>query len=258
MKSRKTTGKALRRKINGLLCIIMAGTLLGGCSLQIGSREVALFNSASDSSTDRNSSADDTLAEEAEETIPDFEIHGLQCNVKDDTEYSYVTMTKEDSSKTTVGKASFTNHLIFSSDAAHPAKENYEWHTIDLTVLFSDENALENGFSVGLSFEDYYNCTLFDNSSNWDETGHNHFTVIDNKTEYSSCELYYDSEVSDWTSEDTCTFRATIHVLLPVHYSGFVIALYNKRLEWPEGSSIYDIADKDTLFYRIVTPADPS
>lgn len=233
------------RPIQMIFTSILCGLLVSGCSVNIGAKETA--------SSDLAANIQETEVAPEPEKLPDFEANNLSCDVAWNTEYEYVTMTKEDETKTTIGKATFTNHKTFSSDTAHPAHEGYAWHTFDLSILFDDENAVENGFNVGLTFDDYYDCTLYDESSHWDEQNHNHFTVHagDDDAEYSDCELYFDADYTDWTEEDTLTFSASFSVLLPVDYDGFVVGLYNKQIDWPDEKHIYEVVDQDSLFLRL-------
>ena len=71
----------------------------------------------------------------------DFEKYGLEC-VELNRIYDYTTQCYDDISQNTTAKLVYTNYQIFDSDEGHEAKEGYEWHTVDIILLFNDEASI--------------------------------------------------------------------------------------------------------------------
>ena len=193
-------------------------------------------------------------ATEGEILTAAFEEHGLKINVlKLDTEYDYVTICSADASKKTVGKLSVSDYRVFAGDEKHPALEGYEWHAVTVSIRFSDENAWRYGMGVKTCQENYYDISGWDESSTRLEKERMiQYTCNFNGVEYTEC-LYDDScmmNFSEWVNKEcVCTFERYFRV--PVGFDGAVIGIYNYAIEWGEGQYIYDIADENTLFFRL-------
>ena len=190
---------------------------------------------------------------EGEALTAAFEEHGLVINVTElDTEYDYVTACYSDNSKQTVGKLAISNYRVFESDETHPALDGYEWHAVTVTVRFDDENAWNYGCNLNTCHENYYDIVGRDESETELKDKMYQYTVNYNGVDYTEC--LYDGGIeyvwSEWVDKAcTCTFD--LHVRVPVGYDGVVQGFRNSGVEWGEGQYIYDIADENTLFFRL-------
>lgn len=193
-------------------------------------------------------------ATEGEALTAAFDEHGLVINVTElDTEYDYVTACYSDETKQTVGKLMISNYRVFAGDETHPALDGYEWHAVTVTVRFDDENAWNYGASVQTCRENYYDIVGWDESSTHLEAEKMfQYTVNFNGVDYTEC-LYEDGGEytwSEWVDKAcTCTFERYIRV--PVGYDGIVLGFYDSAIEWGDGQYIFDIADENTLFFRL-------
>lgn len=156
----------------------------------------------------------------------------------------------------TIGQATIADYQTFSSDETHEEKEGYEWKTVEMRVLFSDENANKYGIMVGgPTHEDYYDIDGHDLSLKKQEDGSVTFHVNWDGTEYTECCCKIISGGwGEWAGENPdafVTFSAEMEFLLPEGYDGIVLSLYDKTKDWKDGMHIYDIADENTLFFRL-------
>lgn len=182
-----------------------------------------------------------------------FEEHGLNINITElDKEYDYVTVCYSDKSKETIGKLTVSNYRVFDGDEAHEALEGYEWHAVTVTVRFDDENAWNYGCNLNTCHENYYDIVGRDESETELNDKMYQYTVNYNGVDYTEC--LYDGGIeyvwSEWVDKAcTCTFD--LHVRVPVGYDGVVQGFRNPGIEWGEGQYIFDIADENTLFFRL-------
>ena len=182
----------------------------------------------------------------------DFETYGLTINVEEGVTYDYVTACYEDSSITTVGHATFSDYRIIEEDAelGLEKKEGYEWRTVHVSIVFDDENAYNYGMFVGQCLENYYDIEGWDNSSEYDEdTNMLHYVVNYHGTEY-EITVFYTEEWLGWVDR-TNTYEYDVYVNVPIGYDGYVQGLYDKKTSWEDGMNIYDVADDNTLFFRM-------
>lgn len=189
---------------------------------------------------------------EGEPLTASFEEHGIVINAEEGNTYDYVTVCYENTSKTTVGHAAFSDYRIVEEDAelGLEKKDGYEWHIVHISVMFDDSNANYYGVSVGTCQENYYDIEGWDGSSRYDEeTDRSYYMVNYNGTDYECC-LIFDDEWSEW-SGNKITYNVNYYVNVPVGYDGVVVGLYNKQHTWEDGMYIYDIADEDSLFFRM-------
>lgn len=190
----------------------------------------------------------------------DFEKYNLtEHMVELDKEYDCVTMCYDDSSYTTVGKLFFSNYQTFAYGTPEksgnftlntdlPEKAGYEYKVLDITITYSDENALKYGEYVGMCWENNYDIVGFDDSWQNRDDGWTQFTVNWNGTDYTECMFSY---VGEWLSDsDADIYNGMCIVRVPVGYDGFVIGLYNRKVERGEGQYIFDVDNTDTIFFR--------
>ena len=191
---------------------------------------------------------------EGEALTAAFEENGLTINVTElDTEYDYVTACYPDETKQTVGKLTISNYRVFEGDETHPALEGYEWHAVTVTVRFDDENAWNYGCGIETCRENYYDVVGWDESStHLEEESMYQYTVNFNGVDYTEC-LYEDSGEYTWSEwvDKACTCTFERYIRIPVGYDGIVLGFYDSSIEWGDGQYIFDIADENTLFFRL-------
>ena len=192
-------------------------------------------------------------ATEGEPLPADFETYGLTINVEEGVTYDYVTACVEDSSKTTVGHATFSDYRIIEEDAelGLEKKEGYEWRAVHVSTVFDDENARKYAVLVQYDFGDYYDIEGAENSYEYDygETTNEHYVANYHGTEY-EITLFYTHKWLGWVN-GTNTFESDVYVNVPIGYDGVVYVLSNSKVLWEDGMYIYDMADDDTLFFRM-------
>lgn len=192
----------------------------------------------------------------------DFEKYDLAKYLMElDQEYDYKTLCNDDLAYATVGKAKFSNYRTFDSDETHPAKEGYEWKTVDITLSVGDENAYNYGISSSFRDEDYYDILKHDSTAQDDEAGMFHFTVNWNGIDYTECCGIFETEgwggwtdntnpiYEDWELINILQCRES--VLVPTGYDGFVWGVINKAVESESEQYIYELDNTDSLFFRM-------
>lgn len=190
--------------------------------------------------------------------------------------FSYVTTCYQNRSKKTIGALYLSNYRIFPSDETHQAVDGYEWRAFDVQIDFSDENAQRSGMFVKECYENYYAIEDWDSSSS-ELTGTPWEYLLDGKNVYSSrCyAVSYHGETfpvaiigegdghsgwhtrkneEDGTIIDVDTWSISYYVCVPTGYDGVVIGFYDGGTEWKDGMYIYDVADENTLFFRLGSP----
>ena len=207
-----------------------------------------------------------------------FEEHGLVINTTAREEpYDYITGCYENSTKQTVGKLYISNYRIFESDDTHAAVDGYEWRAVDMRVEFSDENSFNYGYSVRPCRENYYDIESWDDYSTdaydtvWSylhEISDDCFiTVVNyNGTDFPCAFSGENNACSDWvatsqtdkngntTTVYSSTWSASFYACVPEGYDGVVVGLRDNRIQWEDGMYVYDVADGNTLFFRMGNP----
>lgn len=162
--------------------------------------------------------------------------------------YDYVTVCVQDSNFKTVGQATVTDYQTFASDDIHEEKEGYEWKTVTVQLVFSDKNAQEYGVSTGNLFEDYYDIIGHADSMVYEKNSAT-FTANWNGQEYTECRMILNDE-GGWNG-NVLTIEQTYEWLLPIGYDGAVVGVRDNFIPWEQGIYIFDVANDDTLFFRL-------
>lgn len=189
---------------------------------------------------------------EGEPLTPDFVAYDLPLMALD-TPYDCNLTCYNDPSKTTVAKVTASDYRIFESDETHPAKEGYEYRQVNITICCDDENANNygvNGFFTRI--ENYYDILSLDNSSvNNDE---NNTVTFDVDYNGETCECVYaeDCGFDPWVGQTLIGhYIATVQV--PVGFDGAVVGAYDRAIEAPDGSHIFDIYQEGRfLLFRMM------
>lgn len=143
---------------------------------------------------------------------------------------------------TTIGKLTWENYRVFESDETHEAVEGYVWHSVTVTILFSDRNAQKYGFIVQSALDDYY-WVASENGNGYTDQ----FTVSYRGALYDQCLMAngYGS-VSEWV-DDACTYTAEFAWRVPVGYDGHMILFYNAEEDLGE---LLRNGDASVLIFR--------
>ncbi len=144
------------------------------------------------------------------------------------TTYDYVTSCYI-SGYTTVGKLTWENYRVFTSDQNHVGEDGYEWHAVTVKIVFSDRNAQKFGFIVQSALDDYY----------WLASEHANgymdwFSVSYYGEVYDKCMMANSrGAVSDWV-DGSCTYTAEFAWRVPVGYDAHLLLFYNAELDLQE------------------------
>lgn len=181
-----------------------------------------------------------------------FEEHGLKINVTaGETPYPYVTNCYSQPDKKTVAKLFVSGCTVIPSDETHEALEGYEWRSMSARILFDDDNANLYGMNVKTCTENYYDIEGWDASSHEISEGVKGYSVNFGGVDYTECRYISTGLVfSEWVDR-TRWVTITVDVRVPIGYDGVVIGFHDASIEWNEGQFIYDIADENTLFFRM-------
>lgn len=207
-----------------------------------------------------------------------FVEHGLVINTTVREEpYDYITGCYKNSSKQTVGKLYISNYRIFESDDTHAAIDAYEWRAFDVKIEFTDKNAYDYGYSCDKCRENYYDIESWDGYTTdvygtlWEYLAGISDDCIISVVNYNGmdfpCAFSEENSVcSKWvitsqTDKDgnttpvySSTWSASYYACVPKGYDGVVVGFYDSRIQWKDGMYVYDIADGNTLFFRMGNP----
>lgn len=182
---------------------------------------------------------------------PDFERCGLACDMVEGAEYEYRTCCGDRLKSPATGTVRVENYRIYASDETHPAREGYEWRSLDLVVTFRNQLVRDYGVTVGLCREDYYTIRLHDESGEQlKEDGSAMRTLCSFHGEELPEELYYESVWEPWRDGER-VLNVRYDLLVPAEYDGAVLGVRDATREWGEGEYIYDVADESSLFFRL-------
>lgn len=126
---------------------------------------------------------------------------------------------------TTVGKLTWDNYRVFASDDSHEAVEGYQWHSVTVSIVFSDRAAQRYGFIVQSALDDYFWVASQEGNGYTDS-----FTVNFYGQLYDQCLMDNGyGVVSDWV-DGACTYTAEFAWRVPVGYDGHLILFYNAAM----------------------------
>ena len=173
--------------------------------------------------------------------------------------YAYTTACAKDETKSTTAEATVTSYEIFESAEGYAAEEGYEWRVVKMEVRFYDENTGKYGCSIQPNFTDYYNATLFDDTSEVVKETDSYeayaATVIHNGQEADVYVYWNYLQWSDWytgaAGNDEVICYLQWDFLVPVGYDGCVAGLQDYSLEMPDGTYITDYDPTNFLLFRL-------
>ncbi len=199
--------------------------------------------------------------EDGEPLTPGFVKHGLDINCKLGKEYDYTTMVYEADDIYTVGKACFDSFEIFDGDEIFPEEDGYVWLAVHMYVNYSDKNAQKYGYVTGICVEDYYDIEGHDDSLNYYDVLPSEYEMFDAYTTFNvnfygkdyECERLSKFDENGWVTNSSAHYGVTYYFHVPENYDGTVVGFYSKYtgVDWEDGMYIYDLADENTLFFRL-------
>ena len=198
--------------------------------------------------------------EKPEPVASEMEQAGFTYFMEEGEPYTFINWCADNEELETFGEATVVSYEIFESADGYAPLEGYEWRTATIEIRFSDDNAREYGVEgIFMSFEDYYNTKLLDDTAELveetDTYSQYQYTVIHNGQQM---DAYYFENAgiwSDWYEDEygnhECKFTIVEEFLVPVGYDGCVVSMANSRLEWPDGSHITDLDPDEFLLFRL-------
>lgn len=189
-------------------------------------------------------------------TISDFDKYGLVCNAELDKEYPYTTLTYKNKDIAIDGTVLFSNYRTFESDEEHEGIEGYEWRSVDVTFTYSDDNAWNYGTTSSPFTTDFYVITPKKQSGagkTESDVGvledNDTYTVNFNGIDYTECLKEDHALVMEWNNRVyTCKIQFSFRV--PIGYDGSIVGAISDG-QYNDGDYIYEVADKNTLFFRL-------
>ena len=198
--------------------------------------------------------------EKPEPVASEMEQAGFTYFMEEGEPYAFINWCADSEELETFGEATVVSYEIFESADGYAPLEGYEWRTATIEIRFFDDNAWEYGIDgIFMSFEDYYNTKLLDDTAEVVEETDTYcqyrYTVIHNGQEMDAYYFENAGTWSDWYEDEygnhECKFTIVEEFLVPVGYDGCVVSLANGRLEWPDGSHITDLDPDEFLLFRL-------
>ena len=198
--------------------------------------------------------------EKPEPVASEMEQAGFTYFMEEGEPYAFINWCADNEELETFGEATVVSYEIFESADGYAPLEGYEWRMATIEIRFSDDNAWEYGIDgIFMSFEDYYNTKLLDDTAEvveeTDTYNQYRYTVIHNGQEMDAYCFDNAGTWSDWYENEDgnheCKFTIVEEFLVPVGYDGCVVSLANGRLEWPDGSHITDLDPDEFLLFRL-------
>lgn len=188
----------------------------------------------------------------SEPLTADFEAYGIPGSFVTIGETNdYHTCGYDDDTVEVIADATVLSYERDKNLDGLESEDGYEWAKVEWEIYYYDENAWNYGFRSGTSFDNYYDIEYHDDYSYHGEDGYNTYYVMIDGEEY-ECTEFSVWDNPGWDADtQTSTLSYTIYVYMPEGYDGFVSGLYNRSNTWEEGMYIYDIADKNSLFFRL-------
>lgn len=184
----------------------------------------------------------------------DFESRGYVISELG-TNVPYITVTQN--GYETIGEVALTECEVSETGPHGESVEGYEWLHTTLYFRFMDESAKNDGVKWHVSAEDYYTCKQHDDSLTilMDDPENNYifkqYTVNYNGVDYDQCTYSSQFVNNGWGEDEAYTASYTYDFCVPVGYDGTVIAVYSGATTWEDGQYIYDVADDNTIFFKV-------
>lgn len=181
-----------------------------------------------------------------------FEKAGLECNLKLGEPAVYYSIAYDEDIPIYAYVTVVSDEIIPSSDVLQ-AKPGYEWRRVTVQIISDDPDVWALGIMTSTSTEDYYDFVYHDATCVYNaDTDRTTFSTVKDGVVYPECEQFvsYGEWINDYDLETMGQIR-DYYFCIPVGYDGMVISLRDASIPWLEGQYICDVADENTLFYRL-------
>ena len=173
-----------------------------------------------------------------------FARNGLMPNTQAYQAMDYTTNTNVRPDLDTIGIFLVSEVQVFESDKTHRAKKGYEWRSVDISILFSDNRSGLYGANVACTRGDYYQELELKQVTKKQER----FTVTYNGKDYKCLANY---ENMGFTFTDTSNiFQLSFYVQVPTGYDGVVLAFYHGSIDI-NGRLLHEAEDDKMLLVRL-------
>lgn len=167
--------------------------------------------------------------------------------------YPYETRCSEDTSLSTVGQAALTRYEVVDTDDAHPGWDGYQWHLLEFTITYSDENAWNYGMQNRVYDLNWYTGLPYEYPDAENDPGL--FTMEWQGQEW-ECQATTNVAEAQWSDDQVFTYRLEIAYQLPQGYDGVALVLFNSAYLGAEGATFDQaipeiMADSATLCFRV-------
>lgn len=164
----------------------------------------------------------------------------------------YTTASIADHAVDVTGTAEITDYRVIDGDEIFPAREGYEWHVATIRLVFSGEDAQQNGAQSAYTFGDYY---ILDDSisGHADENGMRTFAADWYGMRVKCWQKTGETVENDWYGQEL-RFTWEEGVLVPKGYDGVLLILFNFR-QAEDATRLYlpasDVLDEEALVFRM-------
>ena len=208
---------------------------------------------SAEAAPEENTGEEAPASSEAAGDAPEAALDGSAATMMEPgTLYPYETLCSEDTTLSTRGQASLTRHDVVDSDEAHPAKEGYQWHLLEFTVTYSDENAWNYGMQNRVYDLNWYTGAPYD----YPDPADPELFTMEWQGQQWECRAATNVAEAQWSEDQVFTYRLEIAYQLPQGYDGVALVLFDSAYT-ADGTAFPDAApaimsDPATLCYRVM------
>lgn len=172
-----------------------------------------------------------------------FAQNALVPNIRADQAANHITGTYVRPDLDTTGLFLASKVQIFEADGTHRAKKGYEWRSVDISIIFSDNHSGLYGTNVTWARADYYQDLTLKEAKKQER-----FAVTYMGKEYRCLATYEDAGF--YLSDDSNVFHMTCYVQVPVGYDGVVLSFYHSGIDI-DGMHLHEVEDENMLLLRM-------
>ena len=169
------------------------------------------------------------------------------------TLYPYETLCSEDTTLSTQGQAALTRHDVVDTDDAHPGRDGYQWHLLEFTITYSDENAWNYGMQNRVYDLNWYTGLPYEYPDAENDPG---LFTTEWQGQQWECQAATNVAEAQWGEDQVFTYRLEIAYQLPAGYDGVALVLFDSAYT-ADGTAFPDAApaimsDPATLCCRVM------
>ena len=164
----------------------------------------------------------------------------------------YTTASYEDHDIDVTGTVEITDYEVIEGSEIFPPREGYEWHVATVRLVFSGEDAQQNGMQSALTYGDFYTLDS-EIGTTVDENGLRPFVVNWYGSRVQCWQKSGPDEEADWF-EHELRFTWQEGVLVPCGYDGTLLIFYHYRLAQNADRLFLpaaDVLDENALVFRM-------